>query len=343
MKKIISLILLSVLICGFAGCQSQAEQSSPSENNSVTETSPARSSGTKTTACSEVEYDIEYTYDEATETLTFSGTGELGFDKYSESYTKLCEIEKPTHVVISPGITSIQDYALDYDIEGNTGKERNHFNRIQTVEIADTVEKIGDSAFDYCTGIKAITIPDSVTEIGEFAFSDCSSLESVTISKKAKIIGSMAFNGCKSLKTIEFPSTLDCIEESVCAQCESLSRVVIQSGTSKIKAGAFSSCTGLNQVELGQTLTTIGKHAFIACKNLSEISFPESLKEISEQAFADCDKLTTVTIPKSVEVIGEKAFGKDIAHAKDFKICGYKNSAAEEYAKNNQVEFVALD
>ena len=45
--------------------------------------------------------------------------------------------------------------------------------------IPDSVTKIGEIAFWYCTSLKSVTIPDSVTSIGKWAFAVCSSLTSV--------------------------------------------------------------------------------------------------------------------------------------------------------------------
>ncbi len=43
-----------------------------------------------------------------------------------------------------------------------------------------SVTSIGNSAFEYCSGLTNVTIPDSVTSIGKGAFLDCSRLTSIT-------------------------------------------------------------------------------------------------------------------------------------------------------------------
>ncbi len=45
--------------------------------------------------------------------------------------------------------------------------------------IPDSVTKIGEIAFWYCTSLTSVTIPDSVTSIGKWAFAVCTSLTSV--------------------------------------------------------------------------------------------------------------------------------------------------------------------
>ena len=52
-------------------------------------------------------------------------------------------------------------------------------NELESVYIADGVNKIGKSAFYMCEALKAVFIPKSVTEIANSAFSLCSSLKAI--------------------------------------------------------------------------------------------------------------------------------------------------------------------
>ena len=70
-----------------------------------------------------------------------------------------------------------------------------------TIEIPNSVTRIGDWAFDNCYSLTNITIPDNITSIGEKAFYNCSSLTSVTIPNSITSIGNYAFRGCISLKS----------------------------------------------------------------------------------------------------------------------------------------------
>ena len=73
--------------------------------------------------------------------------------------------------------------------------------------IPNTVTKINDAAFRYCSSLTSIIIPDSVTSIGEFAFRHCSSLTSITIPDSVTSIGDWAFGGCNRLTEINFKGT----------------------------------------------------------------------------------------------------------------------------------------
>ena len=52
--------------------------------------------------------------------------------------------------------------------------------------------------------MKSIEIPESVEYIGDGAFQDCTSLMSIKIPESVKIIGTWAFYNCPSLEEIIF-------------------------------------------------------------------------------------------------------------------------------------------
>ena len=54
-------------------------------------------------------------------------------------------------------------------------------------------DKLGDYAFQDCSGLTSLTIPSSVTSIGAWAFSGCSGLTSLTIPSSVTSIGGEAF------------------------------------------------------------------------------------------------------------------------------------------------------
>ena len=56
---------------------------------------------------------------------------------------------------------------------------------------------------------------------------------------------------------------------------------------------------------------------------------PEKVTEIDDNAFYNCYDLTKISIPKSVTYIGSDVF----KYCRNLTIYGYKDSAAESYAK----------
>ena len=79
---------------------------------------------------------------------------------------------------------------------------------VKSVEIPDSVTKIGNSAFSNCELLEEIKIPESVTEIGNYVFSNCESLKKIIISNGVTKIGIGVFVYCKSLNHIEIPSRI---------------------------------------------------------------------------------------------------------------------------------------
>jgi hypothetical protein len=105
-------------------------------------------------------------------------------------------------------------------------------------------------------------------------------------------------------------------------------------------------CKG--EVTVPDGVTSIGDYAFFDCTSLSSVTIPNSVTSIGWYAFCDCTSLTSVTIPDSVTSIGPSAFGfywdEEASDNKvdGFTIYGYKGSAAETYAKDNDFKFVEL-
>ena len=129
---------------------------------------PMLASADKSGTCGE---NLTWTYEEATKTLTISGSGKMN------------------------------DYAYNYN-----STPWSYFP-IQTAVIVSGVTSIGNGAFQNCSGLTSITIPNSVASIGSYAFSRCSGLTSITIPNSVTSIGDYAFDGC-NLQSIIVPVTI---------------------------------------------------------------------------------------------------------------------------------------
>lgn len=93
-------------------------------------------------------------------------------------------------VTIADGVTEINEYEFD-------GRKF-----LESVIIPDSVQTVGNEAFNYCKALKSVTIGNGVTSIGREAFYNCDSLESVVIPDNVQTIEYRAFGYCESLKSV---------------------------------------------------------------------------------------------------------------------------------------------
>ena len=127
---------------------------------------------------------IDYSYDTATGVLTLTGNGSTSVDSSEVVINKLSEtINEPfsniSRIVISEGITSIEDFAFDAWSNYVFG-----FRNNLTIEIPSTVTSIGDFAFSSITNGSVSVImnasPDNFTTFSTNAFNDSKNGEFIT-------------------------------------------------------------------------------------------------------------------------------------------------------------------
>ena len=170
------------------------------------------------------------------------------------------------HVTIPEGVKEIADEAF-VDMKGVermlTEDEEYSAPEMETLKIAESVEKIGPYAFAYCTNLKTAEMADGVRSIGY-----------------------RAFEGCERLKKIRLSGGLTEIGEYTFFLCERLRNVCIPEGVTRIGKGAFLFCESLSAVTLPGSLKSIGDEAFRGT-GLEDVSVPDSVTEIGKKAFPE--------------------------------------------------------
>ena len=151
--------------------------------------------------------------------------------------------------------------------------------------------KIGDYAFNGCTGLTSITIPNSVTSIGEYAFSHCRGLNSITIPGSVTSIGKYAFYYCTGLTSVTSPNNVTRIGDYTFYYCDGLTSVTIGSGVTNIGQYVFSYCTGLTSITIPNSVKTIGSWVFYRCDRLTSVKFMGQPPTIQSNTFYQCDKV----------------------------------------------------
>ena len=172
-----------------------------------------------------------------------------------------------------------------------------------------SVTSIGESAFEYCSGLTSVTIGNSVTSIGSFAFIVCSGLTSVTIPNSVTSIGNEAFTECSGLTSVYYTGDVAgwCgitfgyekanplyYAHNLYINGSLVTDLVIPSGVTEIKDYTFYRATFLTSVTIPNSVTSIGDYAFYQCSGLTSVTIGNSVTSIGNYAFDGCTGLTEI-------------------------------------------------
>ena len=183
---------------------------------------------------------------------------------------------------------------------------------IKKVIIEEGITHIGNYAFSSCHDIQSIELPESLTGIGEYVFENCTSLTSIIIPDSVTSIGQYAFSGT-AVKSVVIPESVVTLDTN----------------------SLFMGCKKLESVVLPQSVTVIYSNAFKDCVMLKEVDIPDSVTAIQNDAFSGTT-FTSLFIPSGVTMIN----GNALRGSKIDTIYGFKDSAAETFAKKNGLDFI---
>ena len=165
-----------------------------------------------------------------------------------------------THLPVSEADAAAS--ASDFQIEGSTlTKYRGSDER---VTIPDTVEVVGESAFENNQKVQFVVVPKSVKRMDAYVFWGCNHLEEVVLGKGLTSVDEYAFSGCTGLKQITIPDNVQSID-----------------------AQAFAGCTNLTDIYIPDTVTSIADDAFLNCDNVTIHADEGSVAEKFAQKLAE--------------------------------------------------------
>ena len=147
-----------------------------------------------------------------------------------------------THLPVSEADAAAS--ASDFQTQGSTlVKYRGTEER---VTIPDTVEVVGESAFENNQKVQFVVIPKSVKRLDAYVFWGCNNLEEVVLGKGLTAVDEYSFAGCTGLKQITIPENVQSID-----------------------AQAFAGCVNLTDIYIPATVTGIAEDAFLNCDNVT--------------------------------------------------------------------------
>ncbi len=179
---------------------------------------------------------------------------------------------------------------------------------LKSIVFPDSLQTIGDGAFEKCKALQKVAFPDSLQAIGNRAFDCCWALQNVTFGAGLQTIGYCAFYCCWALQNVTFGAGLQTIGDNAFGHCSALQNVTFGAGLQMIGDRAFSHCSALQNVAFPDSLQTIDDSAFEDCKALQSLTFGAGLQTIGDSAFKECKALRTVTFGAGLQTIGDSAF-----------------------------------
>lgn len=216
------------------------------------------------------------------------------------------------------------------------------FNKIKEVVLPEGLKEIGTSAFNGNQLVEAI-IPDSVETIGDGAFS-LNNIVNAKLSKNMKAVPKGIFSRNIKLDKVEIPEGVEVIEQSAFVGCP-ITEINIPNTVKEVKYKAFSSHR-ISTLNIPSSVEIIDRMAFESNKKfryLKTVNLEEGLKEIRSNAFKSC-LIEEITIPNSLEVLTPDAFNDNLNANKDViktKVYTYNPKHVEMF-KSDKYELILL-
>lgn len=147
--------------------------------------------------------------------------------------------------------------------------------------------EIGEDAFRG-SDIASVEMPNTVKRLGVHAFADCKNLKNVTLSSSLTLIPMGAFSGCEALEELQVPASVKKVAD-LAFEASGLKEMELPMGVESVGAGAFFNCQQLEKLAFPNSLKRLGVCSFLYCNKLKSLTLPDQ-KPRRMQPSANIDK-----------------------------------------------------
>lgn len=192
------------------------------------------------------------------------------------------------------------------------------YSKIEHIIIPDSVEEIGDEAFQWCPTVYEITLPKNLKTLGKNVFGLNSKLAKFHIDKDAEnflVKGNVLYS--KDMKTLysypeglknvtfDVPNEVEVIAESAFYGNDNLTAISLGTGVTTIEyrgIAALFALTNLN-IAKAKNLTYLGDACFSENRALTAMILPNSITHMGEKLFYGCNSLVSVQFNNKFEIL----------------------------------------
>lgn len=257
--------------------------------------------------------------------LSISGEGVMSF---SEPFPWADEQDSITTLRVGEGITEIQTDAF------------RDFSALQYLALPKTLRYIGAGAFENCPGLRWVSLPNGLIGIGERAFADCAKLAPVYVPDSVAWVGDRAFDITAIINCYANSAVQDYIEDNGGTYRQTGAHALASAKGTWGEKGKWTLEEGkLTLTGTGAVSTeTDGRYAWDAYRgDIQTVVLNEGITALDAGAFTLCRKLTQVSLPKTIVTVDADSLQGEP------ELLGYSGTAAETFAKDNDLSFTALD
>ncbi|MBR5759997.1 MAG: leucine-rich repeat domain-containing protein, partial [Thermoguttaceae bacterium] len=280
--------------------------------------------------------------DVAKDNLVYRSIDGVLFSKDGKKLFKCPEAKRIDVYVVPDGVETIEPGAFascrwikSIDVsEGATSIGNYAFGSVETVNLPESLNNLGEKAFQPCYSLTSINVPednpsfrsidgvlfskdgrrlirypagkkeeryevpDGVATIDDLAFSDDYRLKTIVLSKDVEKIGPDKFTRCHALTTFEVDGN-NPFYRAVSGVLFTKDRSVLVRSPRSAPVEDYVVPEGVKRID---------DRAFASCLQLKSVAIPEGVEELGIGAVDFCSSLRLVVLPKSVVVIPKDFF-----------------------------------
>lgn len=232
------------------------------------------------TSCRESENNIEYEYNEATDSYTLV---------YYTDTTTVKELVIPDEFNGKP-VTAIGRLAIS------------SADTLEVIQIGENITEIDDWGITGCTHLKAIEVAEdneNYCSIDGVLFSE--DMKTLITYPNANTAEYSADGSLQEKATYSVPNGVKVISKCAFYKCYALEEVILPDSIKIIDERAFHKCENMKKINFPEGLTTIGFDAFIGCLGLEEVILPSTIEEIGDFAFYNASNIKYMEIKAKKE------------------------------------------